>query len=84
VTYLSCGRIYKDEFVANLPPILVSERILTENWLIFEEVMGKSLVSVSLTYSVVFPYINFSTDFGIILMLSSIAFLMILWVLIHG
>ena len=84
VTYLSCGRICKDEFVANLPPILVSERILTENWLIFEEVMGKSLVSVSLTYSVVFQYINFSTDFGIILMLSSIAFLMILWVLIHG
>jgi len=84
VTYLSRGRICKDEFVANLPPILVSERILTENWLIFEEVMGKSLVSVSLTYSVVFPYVNFSTDFGIILMLSSIAFLMILWVLIHG
>ena len=84
MTYLSCSRICKDEFVANLPPILVSERILTENWLIFEEVMGKSLVSVSLTYSVVFPYVNFSTDFGIILMLSSITFLMILWVLIHG
>jgi len=50
VTHLRCGGIFKYEFLANLPVSLSVKNF--ENWLIFGEVMGKSLVSCFLTHSV--------------------------------
>jgi len=49
-TYLRCGGITEQEFVANLPLSLPAKNF--ENWLTFGEVMGKSLVSCFLTHGV--------------------------------